>query len=99
MNIIDIFYGIWNKKYPEYAGRIGHSIEIERNEWQIIKTEITFEFVDESDEELYYKMSYLCKMVFGSNRTMASYTHDMNGWFKHNFIISLDSSLLLTPTY
>ena len=89
MENIDIFYGIWNRKYPELAGRISHSISRECNMNGLVTTELIFESLDDNGEDgIYEKMSYLTKIIFGNERT-AAYTFDQQGFYKHQFIINL----------
>ena len=90
MKSIETFFNIWNWKYPHLAGRIHCTMNTERLECGSFSSELTFEFHDDNgDEGLYYKMSYLVKMVFGSV-IVASYTHDLNGLFLHQFHVRLN---------
>ena len=89
MKEIEIFLNVWNRKYPEFAGRIGCNISVERDfKNNINSMELVLDFVDEDNEGLYYKVSHLCKMIF-ANTVIASYTHDENGWFRHIFHVKL----------
>lgn len=88
MKEVEIFLNVWNKKYPEFAGRIGYNINTESDYQGIPSMELTLDFVDDNDEGLYYKVSHLCKMIFG-NTVIASFTHDENGWFRHIFHVKL----------
>ena len=89
MEKIDVFYGIWNRKYPELAGRISHSIERVRNMNGSVSTELILQCLDDNGEEgMYEKMSYITKIIFGYERTVA-YSFDQQGCYKHEFRIVL----------
>lgn len=88
MKEIEIFLNIWNRKYPEFAGRIGCNISVEVDHRGVESTELILDFADEDSDGLYYKVSYICKVIFGNN-TIASFTHDNNGWFRHVFHVKL----------
>lgn len=97
MESIDIFYGIWNRKYPELAGRISYSIESVRNMNGSVSTELILECLDDNGEEdMYHKMSYLTKIIFGNERTVA-YSFDQQGCYKHEFRIILWNEIKTLP--
>ena len=89
MEKIEVFYGIWNRKYPELVGRISHSIERVRNMNGSVSTELILQCLDDNGEEgMYEKMSYITKIIFGYERTVA-YSFDQQGFYKHEFRIVL----------
>lgn len=89
MNNIDIFFNSWNRKYPEFAGRIGSNISEQRDlKGNIYSIELVLDFVDEDGDGLYYKVSHMCKMIFSTN-VIATYTWDQNGRFIHQFHVQL----------
>ena len=89
MENIVVFYGIWTRKYPELAGSISHSIKRVRNMNGSVSTELILECLDDNGvEDMYEKMSYITKIIFGYERTVA-YSFDQQGCYKHEFRIVL----------
>ena len=85
MEKIDVFYGIWNRKYPELAGRISHSIERVRNMNGSVSTELILQCLDDNgDEGMYYKMSYITKIIFGAMEEVENKNAVLKGFLENH---------------